>query len=211
MAGYNPLNEPTDEEHTRLPVFYARIEKAIRAIDPHHILFLDGNTFGMDFRAFTDPLPNCVYTCHDYSNYGFPNPPEEWTGSKEQVKFHEQQFARKTEYMKKIGGPVWSESVKPGGPSPRGDLTPDGEFGPVYQQASDGIPDYEKINDKRYAVLECQLGIYAKSHASWSIWLYKDIGFQGMVYVNPDSEYIKLLEPFLQKKRVGIDLRGRAR
>ncbi len=41
MAGYNPLNEPTDEQHTRLLVFYERVEKAIRKIDPHHILFLE--------------------------------------------------------------------------------------------------------------------------------------------------------------------------
>ncbi|BEI82494.1 hypothetical protein CcaverHIS002_0303620 [Cutaneotrichosporon cavernicola] len=188
VAGYNPLNEPTDEEHTRLPAFYARVEKAIRAIDPHHILFLDGNTFGMDFRAFTEPLPNCVYAVHDYSNYGFPNPPEEFTGTKEQIEFHERAFERKIEFMKKIGGPVWN-----------------GEFGPVYQQASDGIPDWEDMNDRRYAVLECQLGIYAKSHTSWSIWLYKDIGFQGMTYVNPDSAYIKLIQPFLTKKRPMAD------
>ncbi|KLT46030.1 glycoside hydrolase [Cutaneotrichosporon oleaginosum] len=184
VAGYNPLNEPTDEEHTRLPAFYARIEAAIRAVDPHHILFLDGNTFGMDFSAFGPPLPNCVYACHDYSNYGFPNPPAAFTGSAEQVAYHERHFARKTEYMRRVGGPVWN-----------------GEFGPVYQQPSDGIPEWEEINETRYAVLECQLGIYAKSHTSWSIWLYKDIGFQGMVYVNPDSAYIRLVEPFLKKKR----------
>ncbi len=41
VAGYNPLNEPTDEEHIRLLTFYDRVEKAIRAIDPHHILFLE--------------------------------------------------------------------------------------------------------------------------------------------------------------------------
>jgi hypothetical protein len=41
VAGYNPLNEPTDVEHTRLLDFYVRVEKAIRAIDPHHILFLE--------------------------------------------------------------------------------------------------------------------------------------------------------------------------
>jgi hypothetical protein len=111
VAGYNPLNEPTDEEQTRLPKFYERVGKAIRAIDPHHILFLDGNTFGMDFSAFGDPLPNAVYTCHDYSNYGFPNPPAKFTGSKEQIEFHERQFERKAEYMRKIKGPVWSESA----------------------------------------------------------------------------------------------------
>ncbi len=41
VAGYNPINEPTDEEQTRLIDFYNRIEKVIRAIDPNHILFLE--------------------------------------------------------------------------------------------------------------------------------------------------------------------------
>lgn len=42
VAGYNPINEPCDPEHLRLPAFYQRIEKSIRAIDPDHILWLDG-------------------------------------------------------------------------------------------------------------------------------------------------------------------------
>lgn len=79
--------------------------------------------------------------------------------------------------------------------------TPDGEFGPVYQSAKDD-PNFEATNEQRYAVLETQLGIYARTNASWSIWLYKDIGFQGMVYVGEDTPYIKLLAPFLAKKRV---------
>lgn len=77
----------------------------------------------------------------------------------------------------------------------------DGEFGPVYQQAKDGIPNWEEINEERYAVLKTQLEIYARSNASWSIWLYKDIGFQGMTYVSEDTAYMKTLAPFLNKKR----------
>jgi hypothetical protein len=76
-----------------------------------------------------------------------------------------------------------------------------GEWGPVYQNASDG-PDYEEINETRYAVLRTQLDIYHKAKASWSIWLYKDIGFQGMVYVGEDTPYMTLLKPFLEKKKV---------
>jgi aryl-phospho-beta-D-glucosidase BglC (GH1 family) len=67
VAGYNPLNEPCDPEHVRLPAFYARIEKAIRAIDPDHILWLDGNTFAMEWKGFQTVLPNCVYAMHDYA------------------------------------------------------------------------------------------------------------------------------------------------
>lgn len=51
MAGYNPLNEPTDEEHVRVLEWYARAERAIRRIDPDHILFWDGNTVSCERDA----------------------------------------------------------------------------------------------------------------------------------------------------------------
>lgn len=67
VAGYNPLNEPCDPQHVRLPAFYERIEKELREVDPHHILWLDGNTFAMEWKGFDKVLPNCVYAMHDYS------------------------------------------------------------------------------------------------------------------------------------------------
>ena len=67
IAGYNPINEPCDPEHYRLPAFYDRFEPAIRKVDPHHILWLDGNTFAMEWKFFDKVLPNCVYAMHDYS------------------------------------------------------------------------------------------------------------------------------------------------
>ncbi|KAL7420963.1 Endo-1,4-beta-xylanase 5 [Cryptotrichosporon argae] len=183
IAGYNILNEPTDIEHVRVLAFYERAEKAVRAIDPHHILFWDGNTFGADLSHFGEPLPNSVYACHDYSKYGFPGAPSLFSGKKEEVEWHERSFARKAEYMRKIGGPVWN-----------------GEFGPVYANPTDG-PDWETVNEARYGVLQLQLDIYARTDTSWSIWLWKDIGFQGMVYVGEDTAYMKLLKPFLEKKK----------
>lgn len=38
---------------------------------------------------------------------------------------------------------------------------------------------YEKTNAQRYNLLGQQLSIYKEDKISWSIWLYKDIGFQG--------------------------------
>lgn len=67
VAGYNPINEPCDPLHWRLPAFYDRIEAAIRKIDPHHILWLDGNTFAMEWKYFDKKLPNTVYALHDYT------------------------------------------------------------------------------------------------------------------------------------------------
>lgn len=50
VAGYNLLNEPTDESEgaKRLLSFYTRLGNAIRAVDPDHILCFDGNTFGAE-------------------------------------------------------------------------------------------------------------------------------------------------------------------
>lgn len=52
-----------------------------------------------------------------------------------------------------------------------------GEFGPVY--AAPGEKDYEQINQERSNLLGKQLSIYKEDQICWSIWLYKDIGFQG--------------------------------
>jgi len=192
VAGYNPMNEPADPSHVGLQVFYARVEKAIREVDPDHILYLDGNTYAMDFSAFETVLPNTVYAIHDYSNMGFPagNP---YTGTDEQKEILQRQFERKVEFMNKHKVPVWN-----------------GEFGPVY--ASHDDPKAEQINSQRYNLLGQQLSDYRKHHSpiSWSIWLYKDIGFQGMVYASPDTPYMRLLAPFLaKKKRLGLDKWGR--
>lgn len=61
--------------------------------------------------------------------------------------------------------------------------------------------DAAEINQERYNLLGAQLAIYDKYQIPWSIWLYKDIGVQGMVYTNPDSVWNKTIQPFLEKKR----------
>lgn len=38
---------------------------------------------------------------------------------------------------------------------------------------------YEQINEVRLNVLRDQLKLYEDAQVGWSIWLYKDIGFQG--------------------------------
>ncbi|KAH7329464.1 glucan 1,3-beta-glucosidase [Stachybotrys elegans] len=193
IAGYNPLNEPADPKHTRLLAWYERAEKTIRAIDPEHMLFLDGNTYAMDFSAFPvdKPLPNSVYSCHDYSMMGFPVP-EQYEGTDEQKAKLRASFKRKVEYMQQAKVPIWN-----------------GEWGPVYQDERRD-PDAAATNKKRFALLQEQLKIYREfDDVSWSIWLYKDIGYQGMVYVDPESPYMRLIQPFVDKKqRLGLDFWG---
>ena len=188
--GYNPLNEPADPRHTRLVAWYERVEAAIRAVDPDHMLFLDGNTYAMDFSAF-DPartLPNAVYSVHDYSTLGFPLP-EQYEATDAQRARLRASFARKARFMREAGVPVWN-----------------GEFGPVYQDPRTD-PDAAAANAKRFALLREQLAVYREcGGVSWSIWLYKDVGYQGMVYLDPESAHMRLVRPFIEKKqRLGLD------
>jgi hypothetical protein len=200
VAGYNPLNEPADPHHINLIKFYDRVEKAIRAVDPEHILFIDGNTYAMDFSQFPDtPLPNAVYACHDYSMMGFPGS-EAFLNMPEQKMKLRKSFERKVTFMRERNIPIWN-----------------GEFGPVYASAADaeGATPAEKAasaaatNTQRFALLQAQLAIYAETQVSWSIWLYKDIGYQGMTYVSSETPYMQLIAPFLaKKKKLGLDFWG---
>lgn len=199
IAGYNLLNEPADPHKTaagfygaRLIAWYERVEKAVRAIDPEHMIFIDGNTYAMDFRAFPEkPLPNAVYACHDYSMMGFPFG-EQFEGTQEQKDKLRSSFERKVQFMREKNVPIWN-----------------GEFGPVYQsERKEGAAAVE-TNKKRFALLEEQLAIYRETDVNWSIWLYKDIGYQGMVYLDPESPYLRLIQPFVDKKqRLGLDFWG---
>ncbi|KAF9051055.1 glycoside hydrolase [Hymenopellis radicata] len=195
IAGYNPVNEPTDPKHTRVVAFYDRVYNAIRAIDPDHAIFFDGNTFASDFSHFGDAhknWENTAYSIHDYSLFGFPAAPEAYAGNTEQLRRLRRSYEKKREWMDRRGLCVWN-----------------GEWGPVYARKQYDGEKTDEINEVRYKVLKDQLDIYNKDRLSWSIWLYKDIGFQGMVYIDPETPYMKLFGSFLAKKhRVAIDAWG---
>ena len=191
VAGYNPINEPCDPQHVRLPAFYARLEPAIRAVDPHHILWLDGNTFAIEWRGFDTVLPNCAYALHDYATMGFPTG-ERFKGTPEQKEKLEAQFLRKARFQHEKGTVAWN-----------------GEFGPVYADPRND-ENAAEINQERYNLLGAQLEVYDKYQIPWTIWLYKDIGMQGMVYTDPDSLWNRTIQGFLEKKkRMQLDAWGR--
>jgi endoglucanase len=188
VAGYNPVNEPGDASGEVIAPFYRRLEAAIRAVDPGHVLFLDGNRYSTDFDVLGEPLPNTVYTAHDYALPGFPDSgpyPGISRGRYVDRNVVEETFLARTEYMRRTGTPIWI-----------------GEFGPVYT----GDPERD---ESRYRLLEDQLAIYDEHDASWALWTYKDIGLQGVVHAAADSSYVRRIRPVLEKKaRLGVDSWG---
>ncbi|HEV2782328.1 MAG TPA: cellulase family glycosylhydrolase [Actinophytocola sp.] len=188
VAGYNPVNEPADASNQRIGPFYQRLERAIRAVDPRHILFLDGNRYATDFTAFAEPLPNAVYAAHDYALPGIAEGatyPGVTRGEHFDRSVVEQTFLRRTEYMRRTRTPIWI-----------------GEFGPVYPT---GVP----LQRWRLELLNDQLEIYREHGAGWSLWTYKDIGLQGMVFTRGDSPYLTRIADVLDvKRRLGVDSWG---
>jgi aryl-phospho-beta-D-glucosidase BglC (GH1 family) len=188
VAGYNPINEPADAVGETLGPYYRRLEAAIRAIDPHHVLFLDGNRYSTQFDQLGDPLPNSVYTAHDYSLPGFVDGGPYPGVSRGQFVDHDyvvKTFLARTQYMRETGTPIWV-----------------GEFGPVYTGETER-------DDERYRLLEDQLEIYREHDASWALWTYKDIGLQGLVTPPADSPYVSQISAVVEKKkRLGVDSWG---
>ena len=188
MAGYNPINEPGDPSEEMIVPFYRRLYQAIRAVDPDHILFLEGNRYSTEFHMFTETWPQVIYSVHDYALPGFIDGgpyPGISRGEYVDKAVLEETFLRRTAYMRQTETPIWV-----------------GEFGPVYV----GDPAADAM---RYQVLRDQLEIYDRYQANWAMWTYKDIGLQGVVYTAPDSPWRKLLQTLLEKKaRLGVDSWG---
>jgi endoglucanase len=185
VAGYNPINEPADPTEKVIVPLYRRLYEAIRAIDPYHIIFLEGNRYSQDFHMFGDPWENVVYTNHDYALPGFVDGgpyPGVSRGKYVDKEILEQTFLERSRYMLEHDLPIWV-----------------GEFGPVYL-------GQEEADAMRYQLLRDQLEIYTRYNVNWAIWTYKDIGLQGVVYAAPDSPWVERIRPILRKKaRLGVD------
>jgi len=188
VAGYDPLNEPSDPTGELLNDFYQRVVAAIRQIDPEHIIFLEGNRYSRDFSVLGPPLPNVVYALHNYAVPGFIDG-RDYPGISrgkyfDKMVLHDE-LVEMCQYMLENQTPIWV-----------------GEFGPVYT----GDPQKDAM---RYRLLEDQLSFYKELGASWCLWTYKDLGLQGVVGLRPDSKWIQKIQPILEKKTIlGVDSWG---
>jgi endoglucanase len=188
VAGYDPLNEPSDPSGTTLIHFYEQVVDGIRQIDPHHVIFLEGNRYSQDLSILGPPMDNVVYTLHDYPAPGFMDGgpyPGFSNGAYLDRAALKALFLDRCGYMLENQTPIWV-----------------GEFGPVYT----GIPEVDAM---RYQLLQDQLSIYEEAHASWSLWTYKDLGLQGLVNLQTNSKWMQLIKPVLEKKALlGVDAWG---
>ncbi|MEO3924066.1 cellulase family glycosylhydrolase [Micromonosporaceae bacterium B7E4] len=212
VAAYNPVNEPADPSGEVIGPYSRRLVEAIRQVDPEHIVILEGNRYSNDFDVYGEPLPNVIYSHHDYAPPGYV-PDGRYPGvahlthvwespdgigyehgillpdqSRDQyfdASVLERTYLKRSEYMLRTGTPVYV-----------------GEFNAVFT----GEPERDRM---RLDLLADQFEIYTRHRANWAFWPYKDIGVAAPLTVDPDSPWMRRIRPVLEKKaRLGVDLWG---
>ena len=131
----HPTNKPGGEPQYRMINLYKSIEKAIRVVHPHQLLFLEDvllDGFSHLSKA-QEVFPNTLFAIHYYSLMDFPIG-ESYIGGKMQDAIMESD-ARKGEFHTSMNKPVWNGEVR---------LL---HTNPKYE------PDLEAINAQRYALL----------------------------------------------------------
>lgn len=169
IAGYNLMNEPETHNVDLLNRFYRRATAAIRAIDPDHIIFLEGNQYSQRFDQLDPPFDaNLVYSSHLYIPPGFDeiHYPGELNGVNYNHDWLEEFYLRQTAFTREYNVPHWL-----------------GEFGCIH-----GNPDFVS---SRLSLMRDYFDILEEQGDHWTIWNYKDIGKMGIIYVDPQSEWMK--------------------
>jgi aryl-phospho-beta-D-glucosidase BglC (GH1 family) len=195
VAGYNVMNEPVTNAprglfnnqayHTDWAVLnavYRRVVEAIQAVDPDHLIFLEGDFFSNNFSGLDAPFaPNLIYGSHNYTEAGFgPGPYPGQFGSAWWDKDKQAGHLRNSEgwqFTQAHGAPLWA-----------------GEFGSVYNGPAEEIPD-------RLRAMDDQLAVFNEAGLHWTTWTYKDAGVMGWVTLNPEGEYLQRLRHVLDAKR----------
>jgi hypothetical protein len=169
VAGYNVMNEPEAGDVRWLNRFYRRITEAIRAINPDHILFLEGNHYSQQFLELEQPFDgNTVYSSHNYvvpalDEGTYPGIFHGDLYGREQL---ETSYRERTAWLREQGVPHWF-----------------GEFGCIYTDAS--------LEPSRLRVMADLIDIAEEHGDHWTIWTYKDIGQMGLVFADPESEWMQ--------------------
>jgi endoglucanase len=175
IAGYNLLNEPVASPARlhRLNAHYRKTTEVIRAVDPDHIIFLDGNHYAQRCDQLEPPYDdNTAYSYHFY-----PEPvletgryPAEIDGAVYDQSWLETSLLDRARFMREHDVPVWA-----------------GEFGALFNGGAADTAGVHVITD--------MISVMEHSGHHWTLWHYKDIGPMGVVTVDPASEWMRRTQP----------------
>ncbi|MDP6380095.1 MAG: cellulase family glycosylhydrolase, partial [Phycisphaerae bacterium] len=177
-----PFHSPRPSNWDLLNAVYRRVVEAIRAIDPHHIVFLDGDRFSGLFEGLDAPFAdNLVYCFHSYMSPGMgPGP-----------------------YPGKLGREMWDRAKilaaivrTEGYKYARKHSVPlcCGEFGALFTG-----PAEEKADRIRGAGE--QADVFEELDIHWTTVTYKDVGLMGWAMTDPQSPFMQAVGSVLEAKQ----------
>lgn len=200
LAGYDLMNEPCtqvqyDDYDSRnynwdgLNAVHRRAAQAIRAVDPNHILFVEGDSFACEYDGLdVDFDNNLVVSTHNYmspTGGGQPYPGEIdglfWNRDIVAAEFGMHSGTRLAFKHRK---PIFV-----------------GEFGIWYS-------GYPQALHYRTAALDDQLGVFDSAGVHWAIWTWKDIASMGSYNLDPTSDYVRAIAPIMKAKQEAADWEG---
>jgi endoglucanase len=171
VAGYNVMNEPEADELHWLNRYYRRVTESIRAIDTGHIIFLEGNRASQQFDELDPPFDtNTVYSSHNYVEPMDQVYPGTVNGEPFDRGRLERDYRARVAFMFRYQVPNWV-----------------GEFGCLYEKPA--------LHESNLRMMNDMIDIIEGCGHHWSIWTYKDIGMMGAVLVDPESEWMRRIEP----------------
>src|SRR5512142_2212100 len=189
VAGYDLLNEPNAPTLDHLNRAYRDWTAAIRAVDRRHVLFLEGNAYSVVFDGLDEPFDgNTVYSSHNYSLASFkarryPGPVGGVHHDRARI---EADLLRQNRWLFEREVPAWV-----------------GEFWPILDCPVDAPT---AADEARVRVLADQLDVFNQHGQHWTYWTYKDMGAMGLAVPAPDSEYVRRVRPFQERKEaLGLD------
>lgn len=176
LMGYDLLNEPflLEEERPLLHAFQREATEAIRRVDPHHIILLEGDHFAMDYEGMSPPVdPQTAIAFHYYPTVweeGLLNRdlPEE-----QRRKAFREGVASFEAVRERLGCPVLC-----------------GEAG--YELNLLDIPFGMQL-------LKDTIDAFEEAKISWTIWSYKDAGFMGLVQPSLETPWMRFTSAVREK------------
>ena len=168
IAGYDVLNEPGfGLSREAFNGFYNRVVAVIRAVDPHHIIFLEGDDFGRSFDLFDEPTdPQVTYAVHFYPFVLEEDVLDPALPKARRDEIFETIFYRQLRVRDRFHRPIWC-----------------GESG------------YNILKEQEAFITELLLkniDMCEKNGLSWSLWTYKDVGRMGILFPKEDSPWMRL-------------------
>ncbi len=162
VAGYDLINEPNTQGHPELLTEWLHeTQRAIRRVDPVHLIWLSGDDWGKGFMGLDEDFwkdPQAVFEFHIYPDFTFPlskmtDYPQTVDGVRYDKRWLRTLLREKMDFAHRR--PVWL-----------------GEFG--FSMDHGQIPLLQKMAAEMKAIAD-------EEGWSWTQWTYKDLEIMGLV------------------------------